>query len=46
MNKIAIILTLSIISMISCSKEQIEGCTNNIAINFDAKAEKDDGSCM
>ncbi len=35
-------LTVSVTSIQSCKKK---GCTDPVAINFDEKAEKDDGSC-
>jgi hypothetical protein len=35
-------LTVSVTSIQSCKKK---GCTDPVAINFDDKAEKDDGSC-
>ena len=44
MKKLTLIL-LVLPLLFSCSKEW-EGCTDNVALNFIEKAEKDDGSCI
>lgn len=41
---IGLLLLLCAFSLNSCKKKT--GCTNTNAINFDAKAEEDDGSCI
>ena len=41
--KYLILLLLFVLIVSSCQKQ--EGCTNPIAINYNADAEKDDGSC-
>ena len=41
---IPLIIILSILSFYSCSKK--EGCTDPNAINFDAEADREDGSCL
>ena len=43
-NFIVYFLVLSTLSLSSCRKE--EGCMNPIASNYNASAEKDDGSCI
>ena len=41
--KIKNLLLLSLLILIACSKK--EGCTDELACNFDSSAESDDGSC-
>lgn len=43
---ILIITVISVISLLSCSKDKIKGCTDAKATNFDSLAEEDDGSCQ
>ena len=38
------ILFIPLLILISCSKQ--EGCTDELACNFDSSAESDDGSCI
>ena len=38
------LLILCVFVLFSCKKEQ--GCTDQIAINFNSTAEEDDGSCI
>lgn len=40
------LLILSIACFYSCSDEELEGCTDPYAINFNGSAVKDDGSCQ
>ena len=42
MRRVAIIFLLGILVLQACK----EGCTNDIALNYDSKAKSDDGSCM
>lgn len=43
MNKFVFILSIILISTVSCKKE---GCTASNAANYDSEAQKDDGSCL
>lgn len=45
MKKILYTLLAFSITFTSCKKEEIEGCTDSIATNYDSDAELDDGSC-
>ncbi len=48
MKKTAIILSgfiLVILSFSSCKKDKVNGCMDPVSINFDPKAEEDDGTC-
>lgn len=43
MKKIVLLLTIVTVGLASCNKD---GCTDPYALNYDPKAEKDDGSCV
>lgn len=43
LKKVNILFLISVLILSSCTKE---GCVDKNALNFDAKADKDDGSCL
>jgi hypothetical protein len=47
MKNIAIIscIVLVVVSFSSCKKDKVKGCMDPISINYDSKAEEDDGTC-
>jgi|GEM_PF-3228808 hypothetical protein len=40
------LLAVSVLSISSCQKEEVKGCTNPNALNYNSQATQDDGSCI